>query len=267
MPQNHVSYTVRAYFQNFVYRLPRAASPYTTMPRYDELLTETGQLPTKYPVEVARHHIIPMGTLKVFFQTVFEREHAPSLCGLWRSLPAAITKYTTDNPFKSRFTARETDAVSELITQWSEAKRPSFEVHNESYDDLMTMLLWPPGNLFVGPNTDLRSDDPGDHFESSAITILMGHQVNGARRFKMLHELNQTMKAYTLDQSLMTLDRIRDKIVQFYVDETSVVPLSSTSWERKNTDADMHKNKKRAQKSNIIKYQIRSQALPVFAWP
>lgn len=267
MPQSHASYTAPSYFQHFVYTSPRAASPYISMPRYDELLEQTGPLPTRFPVEVARHHIIPMGILKAFFRTVFANEHAPTLCGLWRSLPAAIAKYTTDNPFRSRFTTRETDAISELVTQWSEARRPAFETHNESYDDLMTMLLWPPGNLFVGPNTGLRSDDPGDHFESSAITILMGHNVNGARRFNMLHELNQAMKAYTLDQSLMTLDRIRQNIISFYVDQTCVVPLSPTSWERKTASTDMHKNKRRPQNSSVMKYQIRSPSLPIFAWP
>lgn len=62
----------------------------------------------------------------------------------------------------------------------------------EDQESIAAAICWYPGNLFIGPDTNSRADDPGENFESKAYIAL-------GNRFDVLDRLNTNIDAFILN--------------------------------------------------------------------
>ncbi|MFE6050038.1 DUF6603 domain-containing protein [Kitasatospora sp. NPDC056446] len=126
-------------------------------------------------IKLARHHVIPFETLVKSWNAAVENGYNKS-----PGLRAALVKFV-DTVVDKLETLDYTDQEKlnfPRIREFAETFRdPGSEfgddgITPEGLDDIHSILTWLPGNLFVGPDNQNRTDDPGPKVESGSARII-----------------------------------------------------------------------------------------------
>ncbi|RDL15183.1 hypothetical protein [Serratia fonticola] len=166
----------------------RTDTPYPALPNYNTALTQSGSGPT-YPVQMSRHHIIPMNRLITFYNLVSKRNQLTNLSGFLFTYARNLHSYVGSNGMSCTFLFNDLiDAGNLAEAQALGMARPGGQVRPEAFATFEDFYTWLPGNIFIGPNS--RSDDPHEGFEEDA------HVIVGTATFDTLSRLNSDMQKY-----------------------------------------------------------------------
>ncbi|KAK7590639.1 hypothetical protein V9T40_002252 [Parthenolecanium corni] len=86
-----------------------------------------------------------------------------------------------------------------------------------------TMVMWIPGNIFFGPEPELRDDDPGEGFEVNSRNII------GDDRFEQLVSLHTNINDFNRNHDRNLFETILTQISQLC--ELNEVPFNIDQWE------------------------------------
>ncbi|MGH3810809.1 MAG: hypothetical protein ACRDRU_30185 [Pseudonocardiaceae bacterium] len=168
-------------------------------------------------VNLSRHHIIPYNTLRDFWNMLVTQ----NMIGLARPLLEAIHKnvknYTITLDQDQRITVR---AVIKSIINGDR------EFDNTAWEYFARVYLWLPGNIFIGPFSDIRQDDPGGDFEGKAGPIV------GSRHLSMWTAYNR-MTMY-VDGNLHKNEYAQEAIKRLVeiAPINNLIPLNRLNWRR-----------------------------------
>jgi hypothetical protein len=169
----------RRYFAATLYNLKMEAGrqnpPYAAIDNYSTDLKTSGKDTTKYPIQVDRHHVLPCNTLIEFWNKVVENRQLKGLQAFLQAISTNIGKYKFDPKTLSSVDKDHVKAFIDGINKGTidhgdGAKRV------DGWDSFAACYQWLPGNLFVGPTADFRTDDPTDGFEVNAKTMMSSDQ-------------------------------------------------------------------------------------------
>lgn len=206
----------------------RVDVPYPSLPRYNEDLTQSGTNPSQFPVQMSRHHIIPLGSLRAFFNTVAIRGHFNRLSGFFRVFSDNICPYAEralvdiqrDGPDLQNAANVGLAIESRWINHADNARPP------EGIDTLHQYFAWMPGNLMIGPNQ--RNDDPGALFEENSNAII------GQEAYDISLRVYSNMNRYVNDDDSSLLQVINGDLMSI-ARVTDIYALRADDWVR---DAD-----------------------------
>jgi hypothetical protein len=202
--------------------------PYQSLNNYNPSLTASGS-GGNYIIGVSRHHIIPFGVLRGFYNKVAEKNRLRNLSGFLNSFSNSLSFYAASNG---------ADCVSfgdDLVDAGNLAQGQAFGLTRTANLELNPnanaplgfatfeeFYAWLPGNLFIGPTN--RTDDPQSGFEVSSRTIV------GEDTYTTLFRAYNNMQNYinTGDASLLnSISADLTKISKI----KSIHPLKSEHWE------------------------------------
>lgn len=203
----------------------RPAVPYPSLPRYSSDLTQSGTNPREFPVQVSRHHIIPWGVLRPFFNTVAIRGEFDKLSGFLEVFSENICPYAERALVNLQQVGPDLQNAANLglamETRWinhdDNASSP------EGIDTLHEYFAWMPGNLMIGPNQ--RNDDPGEAFEENSNAII------GQEAYSISLRLYRNMIDYVnhLDSSLL---QVINGDLMLIASVTDIYALKADDWVR-----------------------------------
>ena len=168
----------------------RESSPYPGLPNYSlDLRTPNPYyVADRFPVAMARHHIIPHNRIVAFWNKMINEKH---IGAGGRSFATLLLAAMNDmlGLYEVRDTVNKT--VLSLLLFGIEYGHiihdPNVDitVRPPGWDDFRLVYEWLPGDLFVGPGKgtdprtgkqgkEWRSDDPGDNFEKNAQVVVGG---------------------------------------------------------------------------------------------
>src|SRR6056300_1293516 len=192
------SHSFAAPHQTCEYRLIIAGRPalpqfYSPLQNYNLQLTTEGNNIEKFPIPVTRHHIIPYNILRGFFNAVVEqRDRAKRFRRFFMSFAQKIHCYSKTNKAFYDSHLNEINGIVHISNGLgSGAIQPGGQRPPEYYDDFTEFYAWMPWNLFIGPNGDYRTDDPGEDFEFKARYI-----VNNVHVWTEIEQLYRLMRHY-----------------------------------------------------------------------
>ncbi|MFB7128223.1 DUF6603 domain-containing protein [Kitasatospora sp. NPDC056273] len=127
-------------------------------------------------IELARHHVIPSETLVKAWNAAIENAYnvkGSSLrAGLEEFAETWVGKLETlDYTDKGKLNFPRIKEFMETFKHPDSSYDPA-GITPEGLDDIHSILTWLPGNLFVGPNRQNRTDDPGSKVESGSARII-----------------------------------------------------------------------------------------------
>ncbi|KOB68847.1 Apoptosis inducing protein [Operophtera brumata] len=150
-------------------------------------------------VRLARHHIIPVRILINFFNSAVQRngEHNTVLGGLMNLMgflsDDALTHYPGSSSLRE-YIRRDLQDMRHLQTLYVmdsvTENSPPLDVLFSSDYLVRSVYQWMPANIFIGPEPQIRSDDPGDQFEVNSRYII------GEENFQRLDTLRRLMISY-----------------------------------------------------------------------
>lgn len=127
-----------------------------------------------------KHHVIPWGQLKKFVTTLYM--HPEYNHFLRNILQGAIGVMYAQSP---KIDGIRMQGDSTFVTTMDEILTPvGFKFNSSEQDNIAAAVCWLPGNLFLGPISENRSDDPGEEFEQNAANAV-------GERFPILQSLNK----------------------------------------------------------------------------
>lgn len=186
---------------------PRVDSIYTNAEiRYKAKSGERGMNPVKYPVKMARHHIIPGERLVGFWNSMVENNHLGNVIRPLRVSMNFLMSRMGSHVLHHVPTSQEKSNVSKILDGMIKETIRHDPVNNygyspDSWDTFKEFYFWIPNNLFIGPTS--RSDDPANPphnrpdrefdylFETGA-----NHIVNHPETWQLLRRINDSMITY-----------------------------------------------------------------------
>lgn len=226
----------------------RPTAPYQSLNNYNPSLTASGSGPS-YTVTVSRHHIIPFGVLRSFYNRVAENNRLPNLSGFLNSFSNSLSFYAGSNGVDCG------SLGNDLIDAGNLAQAQAFGLaqaggsnHALGFDTFEQFYAWLPGNLFIGPNN--RSDDPESGFEYFSRTIV------GEDTYNKLLRVYENMQRYLNTNDASLLRSISADLTSISK-RKSIYSLQSEHWELKNGKY----NIKKTSKSLKAISQVESDAL------
>ncbi|CAG9581981.1 unnamed protein product [Danaus chrysippus] len=210
----------------------------------DEVIGPMGG-PSNNPISLARHHIIPVRTLRSFFDTAVRENHEGNveLTGLM-----SLMGFLSDDALNQY---RDTNALEDFIRSDLEEMRQlqmyyidqEFEFNNPPVDILFSasylvrsVFQWIPSNIFIGPAPQLRSDDPGDAFEVDSRYIV------GEEDFRRLRTINNMMERYVQTRERATFNEIIELLATMSRDRDVAYPFNRSQWIYENNKYRINKN-------------------------
>ncbi|MFD7736711.1 DUF6603 domain-containing protein [Streptomyces sp. MJM8645] len=149
-------------------------------PFADELVNrKPGDLDQVQPVggiKLARHHVIPFETLIKSWNAAIENAYnvkGSSLrAGLEEFADTVVRKFETlDYTDQEKLNFPRIKEFVETFKDPDSSYDPD-GITLDGLDDIHNILTWLPGNLFVGPDNQNRTDDPGPKVESGSARII-----------------------------------------------------------------------------------------------
>lgn len=184
-------------------------------------------------VRAARHHIIPYHVLRDFYNAVLRRgqSNQQELITFGQILlhlvDNAFTLYQNTIALSQLYDARSVAVNFMQGVVFGDETRFSEQQVSGLYA-IRILFTWFPANIFIGPDTSYRFDDPGNGFEWNARSIV------GAENFNRLEELHNLMVAYihqrnTLDDGSAVTMLVR--IVSLFKALDNVLTISNAqNW-------------------------------------
>ncbi|OWR45007.1 Aip56 [Danaus plexippus plexippus] len=198
----------------------------------DEVIGPMGG-PSNNPISLARHHIIPVRTLRSFFDTAVRENHEGNveLTGLM-----SLMGFLSDDALNQY---GETDSLNRYIRSDLEQMRQlqsyyinqEFEFNNPPVDILFSadylvrsVFQWIPANIFIGPAPQLRSDDPGDAFEVNSRYII------GEEAYQRLVTINRMMESYVQTRERATYNEVIELLAEISRGRDVPYPFDRSQW-------------------------------------
>ncbi|KGS72580.1 hypothetical protein [Burkholderia pseudomallei] len=179
--------------------------------RYNRQLTEQGIDPERYPIELARHHIIPYKTIKDFFNKLWgEQGRLRQPRKLYTFLGHRIPLYAGSAGWNCQTSASQIAGASNVALALGDGYMlPDGDLDQNQIEEFLRYIAWLPGNIFIGPHANFRSDDPGENgFERDAVYIV------GDRRYAILLNTYEDMGEYVKNPSEDLLGAIINNLVK-----------------------------------------------------
>lgn len=198
-------------------------------------------------LQLSRHHVIPMNLFLNFF-TILNNLGTGSMYNQYRrvintnieSIASLYNDYGNSDTINyysvsssgtngGGIASRETMTRSflnivNLNQQSGSTTRVNVDYQLDNQVIFSTLVAWMPGNIFLGPHPEERSDDPGSNFEQNSQNII------GPERYRLLFELHQNMINFENNQSVELLERIFNAMISLC--KLSVVPFDSHKWKK-----------------------------------
>jgi hypothetical protein len=130
------------------------------------------------------HHVVPWNQLKAFAMTASEQGHEEALKPL---LQQTVRTMMANSPVIKGQPMQGSMTEADLLGELGRTEGPR---NPEAMDAVATSLCWMPGNLFQGPDRNLRSEDPDEGFEKHAEPAV------GKEPFNRLSQANQQISDY-----------------------------------------------------------------------
>ena len=210
----------------------RGDSPYDPLPNYNTDLTDYGQNASRYPIQFARHHIIPFNVIRDFYNTVAQRRETrsmrkfflafASIAPNWRGNRHELCVGQSDFGFNIGVAIQFARAIA---FGWSQMRADVDSVRG--FDSFNEFYTWMPWNLFIGPEGAHRLDDPGAGFESQAAGVV------GTNYLRELSELHQNMLAYIRGNESL-LPGIVNQLTDLSTRGRTVFRFNRDNWGKKN---------------------------------
>lgn len=203
----------------------RLGAPYNNLPRYNEDLTQTGTDPSRFPVEVTRHHIVPFNQLRSLWNGMAERQYlTKSITPLRNSMDTLLSAPT--NPNGIQLTQIEKNQVIQLLNDILSKKiehDPNAQGSPDGWDSFQQVYTWIPGNLFIGPS--VRSDDPGEGFENNASVV-----VNNTTKWNKLQNTNTSITTFNGNPTAGNAQTAVNNYSAIISQQNEPYPLNSSNW-------------------------------------
>ncbi|CAJ7440586.1 Uncharacterised protein [Burkholderia pseudomallei] len=234
-------------------RLPnkRPNSTYPSSNNYNINLTASGSGP-EFPIAVERHHVIPFETLRDFYNKVLENNHLQYLNQFLGGIAGNVVTYAEtawhNCNASDRNVAAAIDAENVFIAMQYRYARPgsSTSPSLSEFDFAARWYVWLPGNIFLGPSTDFRTNTVQNQFEAGAARIV------GQTAFARLQALYADMRTYLTNGDIATLQRIARNLALVADNRQAIYPLRAEDWEQSGTtQAGLPKFKIKKPDSNI----------------
>ncbi|WP_158653304.1 hypothetical protein [Aeromonas veronii] len=229
--------------------------PYQSLNNYNSSLTASGS-GTDYIIPVSRHHIIPFGVLRSFYNKVAENNRLRSLSGFLNSFSSSLSFYAASNG------ANCASFGNDLIDAGNLAQGQAFGLTRAAalssnaplgFATFEEFYAWLPGNLFIGPTN--RIDDPQSGFEVSSRTIV------GEDTYTTLFRAYNNMQNYINTGDASLLNSISADLTNISK-RKSIYPLQSEHWEvRKDAEGKYVYNIRKTSKSLNAISQVDNEAL------
>ncbi|MCM7591168.1 hypothetical protein M8S10_20410 [Enterobacter chuandaensis] len=206
------------------YNLKMSGRPDECFPhlgKYNSSLTATGE-GAEYPVKLSRHHIIPYNLLRDFYNAVIEDGKITRLAGFLNKLSSKAAEYNATNCHSDDVQGGA--SLAAMIASGSITENKDKTESPDYKDDFFSLYIWMPGNLFPGPESKKRSDDPNEAFESKAGDIV-------GSDFTHYQQLANDMNDYINSHDEKILSGINDNL-EFIANKTTSYPLVGTKWEK-----------------------------------
>ena len=162
----------------------RVGSPWPALPCYEKKLKRSDEsCHREFNVRVSRHHIVPLNMLLTFWNNVITNEEhlSAGMKKVWSSFLKQYKKFPTYD--------RNVEDLIKKIRNKNIVHDPAEHPPN-SFNLLKQAWQWFGANLMIGPEPQLRSDDPGDGFEDNAYVIV------GNTTFGYIKNVYNSMRAY-----------------------------------------------------------------------
>ncbi|AAF03952.1 cell wall hydrolase [Candidatus Williamhamiltonella defendens] len=201
-----------------------------------EIIRTINNQTTFQTVRAARHHIIPYQVLRDFYNAVITRGQSNPL--ELRTF-GQILLHLVDNAsrlYQNTISLSQLDDARSVALDFmhgvvlGDETRFSEQQVSGLYA-IRTLFTWFPANIFIGPDTSYRFDDPGNGFEWNARSIV------GAENFNRLEALHNLMVAYinkrnTLDHgwSVIMLARMVSMVSLFKALDNVVTISNAQNW-------------------------------------
>lgn len=206
------------------YNLKMSERPNECFPhlgKYNSSLTATGD-GAEYLVKLSRHHIIPYNLLRDFYNTVIADGKITRLAGFLNKLSSKAVEYNASNCHSDDIQGGA--SLAAMIASGSITENKDKTESPDYKDDFFSLYIWMPGNLFPGPESKKRSDDPEEAFESKAGDIV-------GPDFTHYQQLVNEMKDYIKSHNDTKLSGINANL-EFIANKTTSYPLDATKWEK-----------------------------------
>jgi hypothetical protein len=204
----------------------RPSQPYANLDNYNTALTKSGS-GLDYPIGVSRHHIIPYNTIRDFFNLLWQSQSRTALAGKYFTM---LGNHIPDYAKIGGGNAAAAEQASTFAKRLGSGYvKPGGATTAPGTDDFLEYVAWMPGNLFIGPSGQFRTDDPGENFETNAKYII------GQKRFDTLVAIRDAMVAYQANPTDARVTEIA-KNLESVAQITRVQPLVSTDWVKTGTN-------------------------------
>lgn len=196
-------------------------------------------------LDLSRHHVIPMTKFMNFF-TVLNILGNGSMHGVYgpiinRNIESIASLYNdfANSPTVNYYSvsasgtsgggivSRETMTRSIVdVVNLNQQSGSSIRVNADYLLDnqmiFSTLVAWMPGNIFLGPSPQERSDDPGNSFERNSRNVI------GLERYTLLTDLHRNMIDFENNHSVDLLESIFNAMIRLC--KMNVVPFKSDQW-------------------------------------
>ncbi|MBM7868032.1 hypothetical protein GTO89_14785 [Heliobacterium gestii] len=190
---------------------PRPAFPFkdaANQANYPSNIPEMG--------DTTKHHVIPWNKLKAFVKAMIDNHH-PEINAI---LQGAVDIMMAQSPLVNGTRMQGASTQASLTGEINAPIQNGFNAVDQ--DSIATSICWLPGNLFIGPLTNNRCDDPGEEFETNARGAV------GPKRFDILEELYNDIEVFLSNPQVLS-----PTIVQNFTtirDWTEPAPYNPDAW-------------------------------------
>lgn len=201
-----------------------------------DLETPRPSRPYPVPNNTAAHHTIPFSVLRDFFNAVILSNNQLDMNQLASSLFRMVQQLESfvRNPdnFQGRNNARYVQQLRGLSEEIEDGRiagviiNRSVSLNNRvpGLTLIETVFNWLPGNVFIGPRPEHRSDDPGERFEINAEAIV------GTEQFNRLRRLNDMMITYVDSPGLVNFDELINLLNEATQNPNVVFRYNEENW-------------------------------------
>lgn len=184
------------------------------------------------------HHVIPLNQLLRFVSVAYEKDREV----LELILKAAVTTMMSNSPIVERGEIKgqqgQGDQTRESLYEELRKKEGSDQANSAAMDAIITAFSWMPGNLFLGPVNELRTDDPDDLFEEHAQNAV------GIEKFEQLKTASALIEEYVnpgSDRSTGDLARQIEALLVPVAEQSEHFPYRADVWEQSPTEPNKKK--------------------------
>lgn len=175
------------------------------------------------------HHVVPWNQLSLFVRTAYKSGHQDELIVILGDAVATMMKNSPEFPdadgggaVKKQGKFTQTDLVDYLHTDPS----PEQDSYNsEMVEAIAASFAWMPGNLFHGPSTTIRTDDPGESFEENSQSVI------GEGLYASLKRANTLISQYAASPTqLLARQIVASLLIAALIPQP--IPYNAEKWEK-----------------------------------